>query len=115
MLPHDVLTTSPWCRAYIDNEVARRNAAQPSPERALLFQQVYTLCGDGIAAICGGTENPRARRLQAILHMRYVEGMSLEAIGRELFLTHERVRQLEAKILNAAKTLAGVAPCRRVA
>jgi hypothetical protein len=115
MPPRAVPNPSLWCQTYVDLEVERRTAAQPSPDRALLFQQVYTLCGDGIAAICGGNENPKARRLQAILRMRYVEGMSLEAIGREIFLTQERVRQLETKILNAARTLASVAPCRRAA
>ena len=64
------------------------------------------LTGDQVLAVCREvvTQYPhwspaQKRRVLRLVQLRFVEGWTLQAIGDDLFLSRERIRQIEAKVL----------------
>ena len=105
MLPREVLKTHPWCRAYISHEAARRKAAQPSPERVVLFQQVYDLCEFASEILAAGRDYPTAPEMKAILRMRFIEGKTINEVADELYIPSWRVRQFEQDIIGFTRLM----------
>jgi DNA-directed RNA polymerase sigma subunit (sigma70/sigma32) len=92
-----------WVHTYSMLEDARLAAAQPDPDRDILVEQTLRLCEDAIDAHCRRFCPDQTKRLKTVLRKRFVEGLTLERIARSLWITRERVRQLELKILSLAR------------
>ena len=97
------LQDSVWVHTYSMLEDARLIAAQPHPDRDILFDQTLRICEEAIDAHCRRFCPDQSKRLKKVLRGRFVEGHTLERIARSLRITRERVRQLEMKILALAR------------
>jgi len=96
-----------WVHTYSMLQDSRLAAAQPSPDRTILFEQTLRLCEEAIDAHCRRFCPDQAPRLKTVLRRRFVEGHSLERVARSLHLTRGRVWQLETKIVALARKRLG--------
>ena len=92
-----------WVHTYSMLQDSRLAAAQPAPDRTILFEQTLRLCEEAIDAHCQRFCPEQAPRLKKVLIKRFVEGQTLERVARSLWITRERVRQLELKIIALAR------------
>jgi len=91
-----------WRQAFTLSEHQRLLDAQPDPDTKLLADQVLTVCHDVV------TQYPywapaQKRRILRLVQLRFVEGWTLQRIGDDLFLSRERIRQLEAKVVHLVR------------
>ena len=91
-----------WRQTFALSEQQRLLDSQPDLDTKLLADQVLAVCREVV------TQYPhwspaQKRRVLRLVQLRFVEGWTLQAIGDDLFLSRERIRQIEAKVLCLAR------------
>jgi len=92
-----------WREAYRMHETARLEEQTPDLNRHLEQERLTALSYEAIERRWA-KQNPRtAERMRTLLRLRFLEDKSLNECGVALFLTRERVRQMEAQLLQTIR------------
>jgi len=86
-------------QAYIDYEIDRRMDNEGNPEHEIEVQDALRDC-ERIINQSSRTEPAERERFHTVLHLRFVQGVTLEELGAALNVTRERARQIEQRLLS---------------
>lgn len=92
-----------WREAYRMSEVGRLETQQIDPSHNLDVEYVLTLAEQAIDRRWGERATRTAKRMKALLRLRFLEENSLVQCGVVLDVSRERVRQMETQLLRVVR------------